>query len=319
MDLGIMLEGQEGLDWGRWRRYAQRVEALGYESLWRSDHFFSLMGRSERDALETWVSLADLAAHTSRLRFGPLVCSMTFREPSLLARMAAAVDDLSGGRLVLGVGAGWNEREHEAFGLPFPPVGKRMDMLEEGIQVLQALFTGEKVSFSGKHYSLKDAEMHPRPVQHPGPPLLVGGGGEKRTLQIVARYADEWNGFAPSAELYKQKLAVLERHCEAARRDPATIKRSVMAAFIVGRDAAEIRHRAEGIQGVLTAMAQTPVEQLPEMMRARGWLVGTPSQVIEQIKELEALGISRIMLQHHNQADEEVVDLIAREIMPAVA
>jgi F420-dependent oxidoreductase-like protein len=318
MDLGIMLEGQEGLNWGRWRRYAQRVESLGYESLWRSDHFFSLMGQPQRDALETWVSLADLAAHTSRLRFGPLVCSMTFRHPALLARMAAAVDDLSGGRLVLGVGAGWNVAEHEAFGLPFPPVGTRMALLEEGIQVLKALWTGEKVSFTGKHYQLKDVEMHPTPAQRPGPPLLVGGGGEKRTLQIVARYADEWNGFAASPELYRQKTAVLERHCEAEKRDPATIKRSVMAAFIIGRDAAELRRRAGGIQTVLTSMAASTPDDMLKAMRSRGWLVGTPEQVVEQIKALEALGVSRVMLQHHDQTDEEVIELIAREIMPAV-
>lgn len=318
MDLGIMLEGQEGLNWGRWRWYARRVEELGFESLWRSDHFFSLMGRTERDALETWVSLADLAGRTSRIRFGPLVCSMTFRHPALLARMAAAVDDLSGGRLVLGVGAGWNVPEHEAFGIPFPPVGTRMAMLEEGIQVIKALWTGEKVSFTGKHFTLKDAELHPTPAQHPGPPILVGGSGERRTLQIVARHADEWNAVNPTLDQYRQKLAVLERHCATEGRDPAGIKRSLMLAFIIGRDATEIRRRVEGLQRVLLPLAELPAEQVPEIVRARGWLVGTPAEVVEQLRAFAALGVSRVMLQHHNQEDDAVLDLIAEEILPAV-
>jgi F420-dependent oxidoreductase-like protein len=318
VDLGIMLEGQEGLNWGRWRWYARRVEELGFESLWRSDHFFSLMGRTERDALETWVSLADLAGRTSRIRFGPLVCSMTFRHPALLARMAAAVDDLSGGRLVLGVGAGWNVPEHEAFGIPFPPVGTRMAMLEEGIQVIKALWTGEKVSFTGKHFTLKDAELHPTPAQHPGPPILVGGSGERRTLQIVARHADEWNAVNPTLDQYRQKLAVLERHCATEGRDPAGIKRSLMLAFIIGRDATEIRRRVEGLQRVLMPLAELPAEQVPEIVRARGWLVGTPAEVVEQLRAFAALGVSRVMLQHHNQEDDAVLDLIAEEILPAV-
>lgn len=318
MDLGIMLEGQEGLNWGRWRWYARRVEELGFESLWRSDHFFSLMGRTERDALETWVSLADLAGRTSRLRFGPLVCSMTFRHPALLARMAAAVDDLSGGRLVLGVGAGWNVPEHEAFGIPFPPVGTRMAMLEEGIQVIKALWTGEKVSFAGRHFTLQGAELHPTPAQRPGPPILVGGSGERRTLQIVARHADEWNAVNPTLDQYRQKLVVLERHCAAEGRDPASIKRSLMLAFIIGRDVAEIRRRAAGLQQVLTPLAELPTEQVPEIVRARGWLVGTPAEVVEQLRAFAALGVSRVMLQHHNQEDDAVLDLIAEEILPAV-
>src|SRR5947209_14890130 len=147
MQLGVMIEGQEGLNWQRWRHIAEMVEDLGFESLWRSDHFFSLMGLPERDALETWVSLTDLAARSSRLRFGPLVCSMTFRHPALLARMAAAVDQLSNGRLVLGVGAGWNVAEHEAFGIPFPAVRQRMDDLEDGIELIRRLWTGTSVSY----------------------------------------------------------------------------------------------------------------------------------------------------------------------------
>jgi F420-dependent oxidoreductase-like protein len=319
MRLGVMIEGQEGLNWERWRHLIEYVEALGFESLWRSDHFFSLMGQSDRDALETWASLVEVAGRSRRLRFGPLVCSMTFRHPALLARMAAAVDSLSGGRLVLGVGAGWNVPEHEAFGIPFPSLKQRMDDLEDGIEVIKALFTGEKVSYSGRRFSLKDAQMRPAPAQRPHPPLLVGGGGEKRTLRIVARHADEWNAVALTPDAYRAKSAVLAQHCAAVGRDPATIRRSMMCAFIIGRDGAELRRRVEGLQRVLTPMSTQPADAVPEAMRQRGWLVGTPEEVVGQLKSLAEAGVERVMLQHHNQTDDAVLELIAQEIVPAFA
>lgn len=319
MQLGVMIEGQEGLNWERWRHLVARAEELGFESLWRSDHFFSLMGQSDRDALETWTSLVDLAARSTRLRFGPLVCSMTFRHPALLARMSAAVDTLSDGRLVLGVGAGWNVAEHEAFGIPFPPLKQRMDDLEDGIEVIKALWTGEKVSYDSRRFSLKDAQMRPGPAQRPHPPLLVGGGGEKRTLRIVAKHADEWNAVALTPDAYRAKCAVLEQHCAAVGRDPSTIARSMMCAFIIGRDAAELRSRVEGLQRVLTPMASQPAEAIPAAVRQRGWLVGTPQEVVTQLHALAGAGVERVMLQHHNQTDDAVLELIAKEILPAVA
>src|SRR5262245_10347971 len=153
MQLGVMIEGQEGLNWERWRQIMVRVEALGFESLWRSDHFMSIVD-SDRESLETWVALTLAAAETTRLRFGPLVCPITFRHPSLLARMAADVDALSGGRLVLGVGAGWNDHEHRTFGLPFPPMKERMDRLEEGLEVIIHLLGSEPAQFAGRYYQL---------------------------------------------------------------------------------------------------------------------------------------------------------------------
>lgn len=319
MQLGVMIEGQEGLNWERWQHLIDYVEQLGFESLWRSDHFFSLMGQSDRDALETWTSLVELAGRSRRLRFGPLVCSMTFRHPALLARMAAAVDQRSGGRLVLGVGAGWNVPEHEAFGLPFPPLKQRMDDLEEGIELIKALWSGERVSYDGKRFRLKDAQMRPAPLQRPHPPLLVGGGGERRTLRIVARHADEWNAVGLTPEAYRAKTAVLEQHCAAVGRDPATIKRSMMCGFIVGRDDAELRRRVEALQRVLTPMAAQPADAVPAAVRQRGWLVGTPQEVTAQLQGLAEAGVERVMLQHHNQTDDEVLALIATEVMPAVA
>ncbi len=319
MKLGVMIEGQEGLNWDRWRRIMARVEELGYESLWRSDHFMPFFGAGPRDALETWVSLTLAATETTRLRFGPLVCSMTFRHPSLLARMAAAVDNLSGGRLVLGVGAGWNEPEHRAFGLPFPPVKQRMDMLEEGIEVLTRLFADGAASFDGKQYQLDGAQMAPKPAQRPGPPLLVGGGGERRTLRIVARYADEWNLPGASPERHREKSERLVEHCRAVGRDPDEIRHSAMCAFIVGANDAELRHRTEALQREMPRLGQMATADAPALLRANGWLTGTPDGVTAQLRALAAEGVERVMLQHHDQTDFEVLELIAREVMPAVA
>ena len=240
MKIGVMLEGQEGLTWERWFRIAERVEALGLDGLWRSDHFFSLMGQPKRPALECWTSLTALAQHTQRIRFGPLVSPMTFRHPALLARMAAAVDLLSNGRLVLGVGAGWNEAEHEAFGISLPPLKERFDRFEEGIAVIKALWTGGPVDLDGRYYPLRGAAAYPRPLQKPAPPLLIGGDGEVRLLRIVAREADEWNSHAPGPEVYRVKRAKLEEHCRAVGRDPATIRRSWMGGILIGRDAGEV-------------------------------------------------------------------------------
>jgi len=319
VQFGVMIEGQEGLNWERWRHFAALVEGLGFESLWRSDHFFSLMGRPQRDSLETWIALTDLATHTTRLRFGPLVCSMTFRHPALLARMAAGVDALSGGRLVLGLGAGWNVPEHEAFGIPFPPLGKRMDDLDAGVRAITALFSGEPVTLDQPRFPLKDAIVRPMAAQRPRPPILIGGGGERRTLRLVARYADEWNAVNLQPEAYLAKRAVLEQHCAAEGRDPATIRRSMMCAFVIGRDQAEVERRGAALQEAVPPLAAVAPGDLLATLRSRGWLVGTVAEVREQLQALAAAGVERVMLQHHNQSDDAVLELIAQEIAPALA
>src|SRR5439155_13136665 len=261
MKLGVMIEAQEGLSWYLWRRIVRTTEDLGFESLWRSDHFFSLMGPRNRDALETFVSLVHVAENTTRIRFGTLVCSMTFRHPSLLARMAAGVDQLSGGRFILGIGAGWNVAEHEAFGIEFPALKDRMDRLEEGAQVIRTLWAQEHASFSGPIFSLKEAHLNPKPAQNPAP-LLVGGSGEKRTLRVVARFADEWNSITAPPERYRPKVEALEAHCERFQRDPATIARSMMCSFCIGANEADVRRRAERLQPMMPGRQQgaTPAD-----------------------------------------------------------
>jgi len=317
MDLGVMIEGQEGLNWDRWRRIIRATEDLGFESLFRSDHFFSLSGPHDRDALETFLSFVLVAEESKRIRFGPLVASMTFRHPSLVARMAAQIDALSGGRFILGMGAGWNVPEHEAFGLPFPPVRERMDRLEEGIQIVRALWGDGPVSFEGRYYQLKDAECFPKPAQFPAP-ILVGGSGEKRTLRIVAKYADEWNAVGQTLEGYRHKDEVLLGHCEAVGRDPGTIRRSMMCGFVIGSDEAGVHAHLGRIAEALPMLGRGSPDEVLEGVRNRGWLVGTPSEVVEQIGQREEAGIQRIMMQHHAQADFETLELIAKDVLPQV-
>jgi len=312
MRIGVMIEGQEGLTWERWFRIAERVESLGLDSLWRSDHFFSLSGHPERPALECWTSLTALAQRTQRIRFGPLVSPITFRHPALLARMAAAVDGLSDGRLVLGVGAGWNEAEHAAYGITLPPLKERFDRLEEGIAVIKALWTGGPVDLDGRYYPLRGASAYPRPVQQPAPPLLIGGDGEVRLLRIVAMHADEWNSHAPGPDVYRAKRARLEEHCRAVGRDPNTIHRSWMGGILIGRDRSEVLEKGRWFHSFLGPLAGGSPGAVPEVLRQRHWLVGTPDEVAGQVDAWSAVGVERVMLQWYNLDDLDGLSLLAR-------
>ena len=313
-----MVEGQEGLTWERWFRIAEQVERLGFDSLWRSDHFFSVMGRTERSSLEAWTSLAALASRTTRIAFGPLVSPMTFRHPALLARMAAAVDVLSGGRLVLGVGAGWNEEEHAAYGITLPPLKERMDRLEEGISVIRALWAGGPVDFSGNYYSLRQATAEPRPLQRPGPPLLIGGDGEVRLLAIVARHADEWNSHAAGPDQYRLKRARLEEHCRKAGRDPDTIRRSWMGGVLIAADGPQLERKADWFKKFLTMLKDVPSDRVVEQLKAKSWLVGTPDQVAAQLTGWSSAGVQRVMLQYFDLDDMDGLELLA-QVARAVA
>ena len=318
MDLGVMIEAQEGLSWELWRRIARTTEELGFESLWRSDHFLSLSGPRDRDALETFISFVIVAEETERIRFGPLVCPMTFRHPSLLARMAAQVDLLSGGRFVCGMGAGWNVPEHEAFGIPFPPVGERMDRLDESIRVVKALWGEEPATFTGKHFRLKEAVCYPKPVQRPLP-VLVGGSGERRTLRIVAEHAQEWNSTGLDIDGYRQRREVLERHCEDVGRDPSEIRHSQMAGFVIGRDEAGLKaHLTKVAEKLPMLAADGPNQVLDRLRRRGGWLIGTPGEIVDELGRREQAGVSRTMLQHHANDDFATLELIASEMLPQV-
>ncbi len=317
--LGVMIEAQEGLTWQRWFRLIETAETSGFDSIWRSDHMFSVMGVIDRDQLALWPSLTAVAARDSKLEFGALVSPTTFRHPVMLAKDAVALDNLSNGRFWLGVGAGWNEHEHRSFGFPLPPLKERMDRLEEAIEVIKLLWTGDIVSYPGEQFRLEDAQMRPVPVRSGGVPMMIGGSGEKRTLRMVARFADEWNATASSLDEYRHKAEVLDRHCQDIGRDSSEIARSVMLGHIVGANDADLRERAARIQNVVPSMQGLSVDEILQRMRERGWLVGTPDEVIESIKARADLGVSRIMLQTHDQEDMEALELIGSAIIPQIA
>jgi F420-dependent oxidoreductase-like protein len=316
--LGVMIEGQEGLNWDRWNRIVEAAEGLGFDSVWRSDHLFSVMGAYDRETLALWPSLTAVGSSTSRVEFGQLVSPTTFRHPVHLAFDAVALDHLSEGRFYLGVGAGWNEREHAGFGFPLPPVKERMDRFEEALKVMKMLWTGDSVSFAGEHFQLDMARMGLKPRRPAGVPLMIGGGGERRLLRLVAEYADEWNVTATTIEDYARKVEALNRHCADVGRDPTTIRRSMMIGHLVGRDQDEIYERAERLKQV-TGRVDADTGEMLEAMSGRGWFIGTPDEVVEQIKTREAQGLERFMLQTLVMDDIDMLELVANEVLPRVA
>jgi F420-dependent oxidoreductase-like protein len=308
IELALMIEGQEGLTWDRWRALAHAAEEGGYHGLFRSDHLTGLFGDSGHPSLDAWASLTWLATNTRRIRFGPLVCPLTFYHPALLAKRAAAVADLSGGRLDLGIGAGWHEGEHAMFGVPFPPLRERLDRLECGARVIRALWRGRPVTLQQPYYPLRDAQSFPAPPRG-RVPLIVGGRGERRTLRIVAEHADEWNVTRVTVEEYAAKSRVLEAHCHAVDRDAATIRRSVMVPILTARTAAEMDARR--------ARARAIFPRLPEEAagwKAAGFLHGTPEDIRGDLARWESAGIDRVMLQILDMTDLDMITLIGREL-----
>ncbi len=313
MKVGIMIEGQEGLTWERWFRLARAAEDLGYESLCRSDHLTGLGGESTRPSLEPWTSLTALAMRTRRIRFGPMVSPLTFYHPALLAKMAAAVDNLSGGRLDLGLGAGWNEHEHAMFGVPFPTVKERLDRLEAGARVIRALEKGQPVTLQQPHFPLTSAESYPQPPAGRYR-IVIGGRGERRTLKIVAEFADEWNVTRVDHAGFTRKRRVLAEHCRAFGRDPEGIARSLMIPLAIGRDSAEVATRIAASRLVFPAL---PADEAA--WHASSFLAGPPARVAADLTAWEQVGIQRVLLQMLDQDDIGALELFAREVLPEVA
>jgi len=314
MRIGLMVEGQNGLTWERWVHILQMAERLKFPTVFRSDHYF--IGEPQ-DSLEAYLSFAIAARETSTIRFGPLVTPVTFRSPVDVGRMAAQVDLLSGGRFVMGLGAGWNGPEHKAYGIPFPAVKERMDRLEEALQLVHALWNDSPATFTGKYYQLEGADLKPKPASG-HPPILIGGSGEKRTLKLVARYATEWNCVNLSPEAYAGKRAVLERHCEAEGRDPATIARSMMAFAVVGPNEAELDRITRRLMTMQRAPEGTSPAEFRAGMRARGLLAGTTEEVADTLGRLAEQGLQEIDLQHLDFDDDTVPEYLAAELAPRV-
>jgi alkanesulfonate monooxygenase SsuD/methylene tetrahydromethanopterin reductase-like flavin-dependent oxidoreductase (luciferase family) len=299
--VGIMIEGQEGLSWARWRSICLDADRLGFASLRRSDHLVSLMGDPGRDCIECWTSLALAAEWTKRIEFGPMVSPVTFRLPSVLAKVAASVDALSGGRLLLGVGAGWNDNEHTMYGIPFYTERERFELLEAGIKKMREIWE----------------QTSPKPVRD-SIPLLMGGKGARRTLPLVAREAAEWNLSRLDPDMFRERREVLEQCCRDIGRDPSTIRRSVMTSYIIGRNRSELLERAAKLQEVVTPLRDMSPEEVLEN-RKDAWFVGTPGEIAERMRELGRFGIDLFMLQHFLLDDSDALQLLAAEVLPAVA
>jgi F420-dependent oxidoreductase-like protein len=315
MDIGLMVEGQNGLTWAQWRHILALAERLGLPSVHRSDHYF-IQPSMQQSSIEAYISLAVAAVETSRLRFGPLVSPVTFRHPVDIARMAAQLDLLSDGRFKLGVGAGWNEPEHIAYGLAFPPPNERLDRLEEALQVMRALWTGDDATFEGRYYSVRGVNMLPKPPAG-RPWLTIGGSGERRTLRLVAEYADEWNVTSLTAEVYTTKVEALERHCADVGRDPSSIRRSMMIFDAIGRTDRDVERALEQVAPGRVAPGSTA--ELKQRLRDRGTLVGTTEEVVDHLGRLADLGVAEMQLQHLDFDSDEVPMLLAEEIAPRVA
>ena len=315
MKIGLMVEGQNNLTWERWSHIVALADRLGFHSLFRSDHYF--IG-SQRDSLEAYLSFVLAARESSHIRFGPLVTPVTFRSPVNVGRMAAQIDVLSGGRFVMGLGAGWNEAEHRAYGIPFPSAGERLDRLEEAINLMKVLWAPGRATYQGRFYQIEDADCLPKP-QTGRPPILIGGSGERRTLRLVAKYAREWNCVNLSTQAYADKSAVLERHCEAVGRDPKTISRSMMTFGLIGPTKEAVDRITRRLMEFFSAGPEASLEQFQEQSRARGMVVGGREEVLEWLGQLAERGLQEVMFQHLDFDSDEVPEFLASEIMPRVA
>jgi F420-dependent oxidoreductase-like protein len=315
MRLALMIEGQEGVTWAQWCALADACEAHGVETLLRSDHYISQSDESGNVAHDAWTTLAALAERTTSLRLGTLVSPATFRSPALLANAVATVDHISGGRIELGMGAGWMEREHRAFGFPFPETPVRMEMFAEQLEIVHRLWTEERVDFRGRHYTLEDAPGLPKPVQTPRPPLLVGGSGTRGTAEPAARFADEYNSPFVSPGDYAGIRAKVVAACEALGRDPATMRFSTMTGCLIGSTRAEALERAHRLYGRVPR--ELDFEPWLERYEQRA-LVGSVDEVAQRLREYEQAGCERVMLQHLLHDDLEPVRLIGGELARAL-
>jgi F420-dependent oxidoreductase-like protein len=312
MDLCLMIEGQEGVSWPQWVAIATACERHGVRSLFRSDHYMNLDGQHpERGALDAWGTLCGLAAVTTQLRLGTMVSPASFRHPSILAKLVVTADHISEGRIELGLGAGWHEREHAAYGLPFADTRTRMDVLEEQLQIVLGAWGDKPFSFEGRHYQLAALEAQPKPVQRPHPPLIMGGSAGPRGARLAARYADEYNTTFASATQARERRERVEAACAAAGVDP--IPFSIMTGLLAGRDEQELRERAQRLAEKLGTDARALLDDPPP-----GWLIGTVDRVLEQLQALKAEGVARIMCQQLVHEDLDAIALLGEELAPQV-
>ncbi len=306
VEIGIMIEGQEDLSWERFFKIAEAVESLGFAHLFRSDHLTPLENNQPVETLALWPSLTALAMRTSRIRFGPMVCAMTFRHPAMVAKMAASVSGLANGRLDLGLGAGWYAGEHAMFGINYPKYLKRLERLDEGAALIKHLFSGEKRSFQGKFYRLEDASNFPLPQNIN---IIMGGKGEK-TLKVVAKHADEWNFSYQSVGLFREKSSMLNQNCEEIGRDPKEIRRSLMTPFVIGKDDTAVQTRINSHRQMFPSL---PADLAG--WHEAGFVGGSAGQITDQIGEFVNAGVTRFMLQHNSLDDLNSLEELANALL----
>jgi len=318
MRVCLMVEGQEGVGWDQWVALAVACEEHGFDALFRSDHYVSFGREAEWGSLDAWATIAALSARTERVRLGTLVSPVTFRHPSQLAKAVVTADHASGGRVELGMGAGWFEREHRAYGFPFPEVRERLGILEEQVEIVHRLWDRDEpeVSFEGSHYRLEACRALPKPVQDPHPPLILGGQAGPRAARLAARWADEYNvNMIDPAECGRRREA-LDRACEKAGRDPGSLPMSLMTFGLVGSDRKELEARAARLMA-RQGNTGDPGGYLAGMGSNR--IAGTVDEFVARLADYAEAGVRRVMIQHLLHDDLEAVALIGREVIPRVA
>ena len=302
MKISIMIEGQNGLNWSNWKKIVDTVENYGFYGLYRSDHFTNA-NPPDKDSLELWTSLTHLATITKRIRFGSLVSPVSFRNPVLTARMAAAVDDLSSGRLKLGLGAGWQEREHHNYGFDLLSFKNRFLRFEEGLSIISNLFrSDDPITTNGKFFQLKDAILLPRPMRKDGPAILIGGNGEKYTFPLVVKFAKEWNAIFLTPEKFREKSAVLDQLLVAKGKEPTEVRRSLMTNLTYGQNQEHLQKKLNG--------------RNPKEMTQRGIIVGSSEQVTDQLHEYQQTGLDEIMLQWIDLEDMDNLIHFSETVLP---
>ena len=306
MDFRVFCEPQQGATYDEQLAVAKAAEALGFSAFFRSDHYLAMSGDGMPGPTDSWITLAGIARETATIRLGTLVTSATFRYPGPLAISVAEVDAMSGGRVEFGIGAGWFDAEHRAYAIPFPGLGERFDRLEEQLDIITGLWgtpAGETFSYTGAHYSVADSPALPKPVQRPYPPIIIGGGGAKRTPALAARFAAEFNLAFPTLDFTEVQLARVRGACAAVGRSPDDLVYS--AAFVVcaGAGDSEITRRADAIR--------RPVDEL----RSNSPLVGTPAQIVDQLGAFADAGVQRVYLQLLDLSDLDHLELFAHSVM----
>ncbi len=314
MDVGIIIGEATPLHWERWRHVCRLIERLGFNSLFRSDHYFN---GEQKEAIDVYLSFVMAAEETERIRFGPLVSPVTFREPVNVGRMAQQLDALSDGRFVLGLGAGWYRDEHEIYGIDFPARPERYDRLEEAIALMNELWYSESGTFDGVHYRLSGTNSKPHPPAG-RPPILIGGTGPRRTLRIAAQHASEWNATPLNPADYKTATENLERHCAAVDRDPAEIRRSMLLFAAIGPDK---RSEDLALERFLAMIAPRGSDMTLEdaIASGRGPWRGSVERLIDHLGQLEAMGLDEVVFEHFCHEEDTIPEWIAAEIVPKLA